>query len=189
MDPLILLCIASATFLATHFASSTPLRAALAGVLGERGYSALYSLVAFATLGWMIWAYNRAPLEALWPGLRLAPAILMPFSFMLLVGGLLTRNPSAVGQAKALKAEEPARAVLRVTPPFFDVHRAVNLLIIDPLFAGVVNVTIAGPVRVVVGAGCAAAEPGDAGTPTSTGNDASEAGPVPAALIAATLNV
>jgi uncharacterized membrane protein len=39
----------------------------------------------------------------------------MPFSFMLLVGGLLTRNPSAVGQAKALKSGEPARGMLRIT--------------------------------------------------------------------------
>jgi len=115
MDPLTLLCIASAAFLLTHFMSATPLRPALAGALGEKGYSGLFSLLAFATLGWMIWAYNRAPVEALWPGLRLAPAILMPFSFVLLVGGLLARNPSAVGQAKALKAEEPARGMLRVT--------------------------------------------------------------------------
>ena len=115
MDPLTLLCVASAAFLGTHFVSSTPLRPALVGVIGEKAYAGLYSLLAFATLGWMIWAYNRAPVEALWPGLRLAPAILMPFSLLLLVGGLLTRNPSAVGQAKALKAGEPARGMLRVT--------------------------------------------------------------------------
>jgi uncharacterized membrane protein len=47
--------------------------------------------------------------------LRLAPAILMPFALMLLAGGLLTRNPTAVGQARALKAEEPARGMLRIT--------------------------------------------------------------------------
>ena len=109
------LTLASAAFLLTHFMSATPLRPAIAGSIGEKGYSALFSLLAFATLGWMIWAYNRAPIEALWPGLRLLPAILMPFSFILLVGGLLTRNPSAVGQAKALKSDEPARGMLRIT--------------------------------------------------------------------------
>lgn len=114
MDPYILYA-ATIAFLATHFISSTPLRPLLAQALGERGYSVAYSLLAFATLGWMIWAYAKVPAQPLWPGLRLAPAILMPFSFILLVGGLLTRNPSAVGQAKALKAEQPARGMLRVT--------------------------------------------------------------------------
>ena len=114
MDPYILYA-ATIAFLATHFISSTPLRPLLAQALGERGYIVAYSLLAFATLGWMIWAYGKVPAEPLWPGLRLAPAILMPFSFVLLVGGLLTRNPSAVGQAKALKAGEPARGMLRIT--------------------------------------------------------------------------
>lgn len=112
MEQLVLACI---VFLATHFASSTPLRAAAVAAIGERAWLGLYTLVSFATIGWMVWAYLRAPVEPLWAGLRLAPAILMPFSFMLLAGGLLTRNPTAVGQAKALKAEEPARGMLRIT--------------------------------------------------------------------------
>lgn len=112
METLALACI---VFLATHFVSSTPLRTVAVDAIGEKAWLGLYTLVSFATIGWMVWAYNRAPVEPLWAGLRLAPAILMPFSFMLLAGGLLTRNPSAVGQAKSLKAEEPARGMLRVT--------------------------------------------------------------------------
>jgi uncharacterized membrane protein len=114
MDPYILYA-ATIAFLATHFISSTPLRPALARAIGERGYIVAYSLVAFATLGWMIWAYNRAPTEALWPGLRLLPAILMPFALVLVACGLLSRNPTAVGQARALQAAEPARGIIRVT--------------------------------------------------------------------------
>jgi uncharacterized membrane protein len=114
MDPYILYA-ATIAFLATHFISSTPLRPLLAQAIGERGYIVAYSLLAFATLGWMIWAYGKAPVETLWPGLRLAPAIAMPFAFVLLACGLLSRNPSAVGQAKALQAAEPARGILRVT--------------------------------------------------------------------------
>ncbi|HVP09542.1 MAG TPA: NnrU family protein [Burkholderiales bacterium] len=114
MDPYILYA-SVITFLATHFISSTPLRPLLAQAIGERGYLVAYSLVAFAALGWMIWAFVRVPPEPLWPGLRLAPALVMPFAFMLMAGGLLTRNPSAVGQAKALKAGEPARGMLRIT--------------------------------------------------------------------------
>ena len=112
METLILACI---VFLATHFVSSTPLRAAAVAAMGEKAWLGLYTVVSFATIGWMVWAYNRAPVEHLWAGWRLAPAILMPFAFTLLAGGLLTRNPSAVGQHKALKAEEPARGMLRVT--------------------------------------------------------------------------
>jgi uncharacterized membrane protein len=114
MDPYILYA-ATIAFLATHFISSTPLRPLLAEAIGERGYIVAYSLLAFATLGWMIWAFNRAPVEPLWEGLRLAPAILMPFSFILFACGLLSRNPTAVGQAKAMASAEPARGIIRVT--------------------------------------------------------------------------
>ena len=60
MEPIAQLTVATLAFLGTHFVSST-LRAALAGVIGERGYLAVYSIAAFATLGWMIWAYGRTP--------------------------------------------------------------------------------------------------------------------------------
>jgi uncharacterized membrane protein len=61
MNPETHLYAACAAFLLTHFMSATPVRPALAGAIGEKGYSAFFSLLAFATLGWMIWAYNRAP--------------------------------------------------------------------------------------------------------------------------------
>lgn len=115
MNPTTQLLIATAVFLATHFVPSTPLRAAIARSTGERAYLGLYVLIALATLGWMIYAYNKAPVEPLWQGLRLVPALLMPFAFILLVCGILSRNPSAVAQEKVLKAEEPARGILRVT--------------------------------------------------------------------------
>jgi len=114
MDPYILYA-ATIAFLATHFISSTPLRPLLAQAIGEKGYLGAYTLVAFLTLGWMIWAFNRTPAEPLWEGLRLAPALLMPFSFVLLACGLLSRNPTLVGADKLLKAAEPARGIIRVT--------------------------------------------------------------------------
>ncbi len=106
---------AAAAFLATHFVPSTPLRAVLVKALGEKAYTGLYSLVSFAMIGWMVWAYNRAPLEPLWVGLRWLPAVLMPFSFVLLACGVLARNPTIVGADKLLKSPEPARGVIRVT--------------------------------------------------------------------------
>ena len=115
MDPVALLALATAVFLATHFVPSTPLRPAIVRSMGEKAYLGLYTLVALLTLGWMIYAYNRAPLQPLWPGLRLLPAIAMPFAFILIVCGVASRNPTAVGQDKTLKGEEPARGILRVT--------------------------------------------------------------------------
>ena len=115
MDPTALLALATVAFLATHFVPSTPLRAAIVRSTSERAYLGLYSLVAFATIGWMVYAYNKAPMQPLWPGLRLLPALAMPFAFILIVCGVASRNPTAVGQDKTLKAEEPARGILRVT--------------------------------------------------------------------------
>lgn len=112
MEQLVLAC---AAFLATHFVSSTPLRGALAGAMGEKAYQAVYSLAAFATLGWMIWAYGKAPIEVLWPGLRLVPAFVMPFAFILMACGLLSRNPTLVGAGRLLKREDAASGILRIT--------------------------------------------------------------------------
>ncbi len=115
MDPLAQLAVATLAFVATHFVSSTPLRGAVAGAIGEKAWLVLYSLVAFATIGWMAWAYGKAPLQPQWPGLRFAPLAVMPFALALLVGGLMTRNPTAVRQERAMRSVEPARGMIRVT--------------------------------------------------------------------------
>src|SRR5688572_31634979 len=100
------LVIATAAFLATHFVSSTPLRARLVRALGEWPYRGAYSLVALATLAWMIWAYAAAPREApLWTPLPLAPLIAMPLAFILIACGYW-RNPTMVGADRLLKSED-----------------------------------------------------------------------------------
>jgi uncharacterized membrane protein len=115
MEPAVQLYFACAAFLATHFVSSTPLRGALVSRVGENGYRGIYSLAAFATLGWMIFAYARAPAEPLWPGLRWAPAIVMPVAFILVACGLFARNPTIVGADRLLRNPDPARGIIRVT--------------------------------------------------------------------------
>lgn len=112
MEMLLLAC---AVFLATHFVPSTPLRGVLVRAFGQWGYTAFYSLVAFAGIGWMAWAYGRAPVEALWPGLRLLPALVLPVAFVLLACGLFARNPTIVGADRLLRSADPARAMIRVT--------------------------------------------------------------------------
>lgn len=115
MDPASQLYYATAAFLATHFVSSTALRPALARSIGEKGYVVAYSAVAFATLGWMIWAYVKAPSEPTFTGFRWLPAAVMPVAFILLACGLLGRNPTLVGAEKLLHSDEPARGMIRIT--------------------------------------------------------------------------
>jgi uncharacterized membrane protein len=117
MNPFTQLLLACGAFLATHFISNTSLRPGLVRAAGEKSYLALYSAAAFATLGWMIFAYYRAPYVQLWyvAALHYAPLLIMPFAFILMVCGLLARNPTMVGQERLLDAAEPARGILRVT--------------------------------------------------------------------------
>jgi uncharacterized membrane protein len=114
MDPTIQLAAATGAFLATHFVTSTPLRPALVRAMGEWRYRGLYSLVAFVTLGWMIWAYAAAPREPLWAGVRGITYVAMPLAFILIACGYW-RNPTMVGADKLLKSEDPARGMIRIT--------------------------------------------------------------------------
>lgn len=112
--------LASATFLASHLGlSSTAVRGRLVGRLGEKGFQGLYSLVALLALGAMIAGYAQAPhTDFLWVpghGLRHLPLSIMPLALILIAGGVLIPNPSAVGMADALDRTEPARGALRIT--------------------------------------------------------------------------
>ena len=109
------LLLACVVFLATHFVPSTPLRAVLVKALGQWGYTAVYSALAFFMIGWMGWAYGKAPVEPLWQGLRWLPALATPLSFILLACGLFASNPTIVGMYRQLKNEDPARGMIRVT--------------------------------------------------------------------------
>src|SRR3954468_1191350 len=97
------LLLATAAFLLTHFVTSTPIRPRLVAAMGELPYRGAYSLVAFITLGWMIWAYGDASQERLWQGLRWLPLVLMPFALILIVCGYY-RNPTMVGADALLRS-------------------------------------------------------------------------------------
>ncbi len=108
------LVVATAAFLLTHFVTSTPLRAKLVAAMGEGPYRGHYSLAAFATLGFMIWAYGNAPREILWSGMRELPLFVMPLALILIACGY-SRNPTMVGAEGLLRSEDPARGIIRVT--------------------------------------------------------------------------
>ena len=115
MDSTLILIVATVVFLGLHVLPSTPLRPVAVRTIGERAWIGLFGAASLAGLAWMVSAYARAPFEALWPGLRLVPVALLPFAFVLLACGLLSRNPTVIGQAASLKSEDPARGIIRVT--------------------------------------------------------------------------
>lgn len=112
-----MLIAAAAFLLITHFGlSSTALRPALVGRLGEQRYLGLYSLIALIAFMWLGVAYAKAPYLELYPAapaLRWIPFLAMPFALWLIVGGVITPNPTSVGQEKRMAAE--ARGLVRIT--------------------------------------------------------------------------
>lgn len=113
--------LASAAFLASHLGlSGAAARGRLVERLGEKGFQVLYSTVALLALGAMIAAYahTSTQIHFLWVpghGLRHLPLLVMPVALILIAGGALAPNPSAVGATGALDRTEPATGVLRVT--------------------------------------------------------------------------
>ena len=105
--------LAGAALLLTHIGiSGTRVRDHLVAVLGEPAYLGLFSLLTLVTMGGLIWAYGAAPrFDYLWfPSLALnwVPKLLLWPALVLLVGGFMVRNPSAVGQGHLL-ADAKAR--------------------------------------------------------------------------------
>ncbi len=109
---------AAAFFVASHLFLSAPgVRSALVGRLGEIAFRGLYSVVALAALVWLIGAYGSAPYVELWPetnGARHVPLVVMPLASILLVCGLTTKNPTAIGGGVP-PADNPAPGILALT--------------------------------------------------------------------------
>ena len=100
MTGLACLALASAAFVGSHFLLSHPLREPLVRKLGTGPFQGLYSVVALATLGWMIWVYSRlgdqAPIWFAGDGLWLFASMLMWFGSILFVGSF-AKNPALPG--------------------------------------------------------------------------------------------
>jgi uncharacterized membrane protein len=114
------LLIAGVLFVVAHLGvSSTPLRAMLVHKLGERAFLGFYSILAVTTLAFLIITYNREPHgDFLWlptPAMRSIPYIVMPIAFMFMLGGFMTRNPTAVGQESQIKSVGEGAGLVRIT--------------------------------------------------------------------------
>jgi uncharacterized membrane protein len=119
-----LMLAAGLVFVGAHLGvSSTGLRKVLVRALGEQGYLGVFSVLALASLGLLIWVYGEVPrYQYLWvldPNLYLIPKILMPVAFILAFGGFMVKNPTAVGmEANLADAEQLQlcnRGVNRIT--------------------------------------------------------------------------
>lgn len=106
-------------FIGIHvFISSTPMRGWLIGRLGTLPYQGVFSLLSFAGIAWLIWAYARMEKTQFWalPELVSFLAILAAFAGVLLaVLGVLSPNPTTVNQEALLQSPSPATGVIRIT--------------------------------------------------------------------------
>lgn len=109
---------ATAVFVVSHELLSHPLRRPLAGLLGDRGFLGLYSVVALATLIWAVNAYRHAPDVTLWT----APTIFYPLASVLMfvasvlfVGSFLSPNPALPGAGERLRQGAVPKGVLGIT--------------------------------------------------------------------------
>ena len=118
MDGSIITLIAANTaFVGTHFAMSHPLRAPMVKALGAGGFQAAYSVVSFATLGWVAFAFKAAPPTDLGGsgdiGWILATLLTLPA--MILLAGSLIGNPALPTPMAEAQARAEPKGVFKVT--------------------------------------------------------------------------
>ncbi|NCP11984.1 MAG: MFS transporter [Sphingomonadales bacterium] len=117
MDAMTMLIVASVAFVGSHFVLSHPLRAPLARRLGEGGFRGLYSLVALATFGWMLWAWRAAPDRVDYNGgdtAWIVATALMWVASVLLVGSF-SGNPALPAPGASRAALRDPRGVFAIT--------------------------------------------------------------------------
>lgn len=109
---------AAAFFSGIHLlVSGTRLRDALVARWGERPYTGLFSLASALGLAALIYFYSaaRVPQVTMLVVWRPLASVLMLLAFVLIVFGVGSRGPTAVGGEVFLKADDPARGIHRIT--------------------------------------------------------------------------
>lgn len=114
---IITLIAANAAFVGTHFLMSHPLRGPMVKAMGAGGFQAAYSIVSFATLGWVAFAFKAAPPadlggsgEAGW-----ILATLLTWPAMVLLAGSLMGNPALPTPMAEAQARAEPKGVFKVT--------------------------------------------------------------------------
>ena len=114
------LALAAAAFVGTHFLLSHPLRTPLIARIGEKAFAGLYSLVALALFGGMIWVYPTASAEApqpLWDAGRIGfiVATLLMWLGSVLFMGSLRRNPALPRPGRPIQKIDDPHGVYSIT--------------------------------------------------------------------------
>ncbi len=114
MTDLDLLIVAVSLFVGSHEVLSHPLRAPLVKTMGGSGFTLLYSVVAFASLGWAVSLWRGVVPDRLWtlpPWANVLAIVAMLFAAMLFVGSVTSPNPALMG----MPAGGSPRGVQRIT--------------------------------------------------------------------------
>jgi uncharacterized membrane protein len=113
------LILAALFFIALHVGvSGTSARGRTIEKLGENVYRAAFSLLSLLGIVWLAHAYRVAGYIETWGQLvwfKPIAALLMLVAFLLVMLGMTTPNPMAVGGENLLMADAPARGIHRVT--------------------------------------------------------------------------
>lgn len=130
------LILAALFFIALHVGiAGTSARGLAIEKLGENAYLAAFSLLSLLGIVWLSHAYRVAGYIETWGQLawfKHIAALLMLVAFLLVVLGMTTPNPMAVGGENLLMADAPARGIHRVTRhPFLWGSRSVGICPFD----------------------------------------------------------
>ena len=113
------LILAALFFIALHIGvAGTSVRGSAIEKMGENVYRAAFSVLSLLGIAWLSHAYRVAGYIETWGQLawfKPIAALLMLVAFILVVPGMTTANPMAVGGEKLLMADAPAQGIHRVT--------------------------------------------------------------------------
>jgi|TARA_B100000315_G_scaffold259652_1_gene316521 uncharacterized membrane protein len=112
------LLIATLAFVGGHFVmSSAPVRDPLVAKIGERGFTGVFSLVAAATIYWMVTAYSDASHIAYWEpptAIKHLNLSFMIIATIFILAALTPKNPTMAGSGSNQLANGP-RGIFRIT--------------------------------------------------------------------------
>jgi uncharacterized membrane protein len=113
------LLFACGVFLAIHVLTGSRLRDAIVEQIGAGPYRGLFSVASLAGMWWIVAAYRAAGAVPVWwtvpAWLRWPALVLLALAVVLVVVGVTTASPTAVGGEVALAGGEAARGILRIT--------------------------------------------------------------------------
>ena len=116
---MIQLILAALFFMALHVGvSGTSVRGLAIEKLGEKSYRAAFSVLSVLGIVWLSHAYRAAAYIETWGQLawfKPIAALLMFIAFLIVVLGMATPNPMAVGGENLLMADATPRGIHRVT--------------------------------------------------------------------------